>query len=163
MPEVGENTEVLEWLEDARTRAGIRSQRELDALTTKQGARISQAYYSLIINGHKRLSELGPEKMEVLRQVLKISPEEWLEKTGYSVITKDTPALTYEYEQYLEIPKSLLKAAKEYGDEYPELNDPDWQRKLAGMRFADGLGPQTPEHWVDQFLLLKKFKRYQNR
>ncbi|MFC5596763.1 helix-turn-helix domain-containing protein [Deinococcus cellulosilyticus] len=150
---------LKEWREDR----GIK-RTELIKMLADQGVTLSYDYVNKIEGGTRALSGVDIEIREAWRHILGVSQEEWEEKTGLKVmdLIPEPSPLTFEYEKLLPIPATLQKAIDEFGEEYPDLFDPAWQRTLAGLRFEDGMavGPQTPEHWVDQYLLLKKFRRH---
>jgi transcriptional regulator with XRE-family HTH domain len=147
------------WLKERREMLQLK-QEDVQQQTEAYGykARIGQSYLSKIERGIKPLSELGPEKMDALRKVLKLSPIEWFEITGLKIVTSETieapgPNPTYDYrEEGHELPESLKIAIEKYGDDYPEFLDPEWQQSLAGIRFR-GVVSDSPRFWLEQLQL----------
>lgn len=83
----GETDDVREWLRDTRLARGLK-QEEVEKATAELGAefRVSQSYLSKIERGFRSLRSLGPERMDALRQVLGVSPLEWVTRTGYQLV-----------------------------------------------------------------------------
>lgn len=80
---------IAEWLIDLRDRKKLR-QDEVDRKTRDMGARISQSYLSQLERGIKPLSSLGGDRMDVLRRLYDVSPEEWARRTGMTITTPTT-------------------------------------------------------------------------
>lgn len=154
----GEPQEVLDWLEDKRANAGLK-QVDIDIRTKAMGARVSQSYYSQLKNGTRKLSELSPERMEALRTVLQITPEEWVQQTGYKVVTTESNFQTEPIRRRtVEIPSGLQELIDKMSDKWPELTDPDIQQGLAQIR-RRGPGPETFDEWLDFFSAIRKHLR----
>lgn len=49
-----------------------------------------------------------------------------------------------------QMPDTLREAVELYGGRFPDLQDPKWQRYLAGIRFRSG-SPTNPEKWLDVY------------
>lgn len=81
-----ESRKIQEWLIDLRDRQQLR-QDEVDKKSRDLGARISQSYLSQLERGIKPLASLGGERMDVLRRIYAVSPEEWAARTGLSIAT----------------------------------------------------------------------------
>lgn len=142
--------ELLEWLKDRRISAGL-GQDDVDRLSTQRGARISQSYLSQIERGIKPLAAMGAERMNVLRQLYKVSPEEWATRTGLGIVlpseelpTRPDPGPTRRHP----IPPELQEAIELYGHRFADLHDPAWQNYLAGFRNL-GIEADTAEDWLD--------------
>lgn len=58
----------------------------------------------------------------------------------------------------IELPPGLQEAIEQFGGNFPELRDSEWQELLATSRFR-GDGPETAQDWLEHFLHLKKFSR----
>lgn len=76
------------WLRELRVRLRLRQdQVEAHSATIGESCRISQSYLSKLERGTKTLSSLTPQKMNALRLIYRVSPEEWASHTGLSVVT----------------------------------------------------------------------------
>ena len=68
-------------------------QDEVDKRTRDLGTRVSQSYLSQIERGARSLEDMGAARMEALRRVYKLTPEEWAIHTGLSIVTPSDAAL----------------------------------------------------------------------
>lgn len=153
--------EAHEWIRERREDKGIR-QADVEEQTAALGPRhrVSQSHLSKIEKGRAPLIGLGPERMDALRRVLGLSPEEWTRGTGLQIVapTSDphpasAAALGYDVpDTPPEIPDTLLEAGRLYGDTpaFAGLRDPRWQRFLADLPYKNG--PRTPEAWLERFV-----------
>ncbi|WP_407538921.1 S24 family peptidase [Deinococcus radiomollis] len=97
---------LAEWLAETRQRLGL-GQDEVDRRTRELGARVSQSYLSQIERGTKSLEDMGGSRMEALRQVYKLTPEQWAKETGLSIVSPDTLP-SYIPSTVREIPEVIL-------------------------------------------------------
>ncbi|WP_158680087.1 helix-turn-helix domain-containing protein [Deinococcus sp. NW-56] len=162
----GTETEVRRWLTDTREDLGL-TQTEVDRRTRELGPkfRVSQSYLSQIESGTRPFTDLGPERMDALRRVYRISAEEWVRRTGVSLMTPDAlehpgggesappPPLFPEYE----VPPALQEAIELYGDKFPRLRSESVRRNLSLARYYEGSGPQTAADWLSYYLSIAKW------
>lgn len=162
-----ESRKIQEWLIDLRDRQQMR-QDEVDKKSRDLGARISQSYLSQLERGIKPLASLGGERMDVLRRIYAVSPEEWVARTGISIATPTTaptpqPPSHAERRGWVipdedpepEIPEALQEAADRYGHgPNAPLSEPRWLRELADLDFREE--PETPEDWLAVYARLSK-------
>ena len=81
-------SDIHTWLRELRTRLGLRQdQVETHTAALGENCRVTQSYLSKLERGSKPLSALTPHKMNALRQLYRVTPEEWAAHTGLSVIT----------------------------------------------------------------------------
>lgn len=73
-------------LERIRKNLGL-TQAQVDLATRELGARVSQSYLSQLENGTKSLLELSPDKIEALRMIYRLTPEDWATATGTRVVS----------------------------------------------------------------------------
>lgn len=162
----GTETEVRRWLTDTREDLGL-TQTEVDRRTRELGSkyRVSQSYLSQIESGTRPFTDLGPERMDALRRVYRISAEEWVRRTGVSLMTPDAlvqadatepdpqQALFPEYE----MPAALQEAIDLYGDKFPRLRSESVRRNLSLARYYEGSGPQTAADWLSYYLSIARW------
>ena len=81
-----------EWLRERREDRGIRQvDVETRSMEMDPRLKISQSHLSKIEKGHSPLAGLGAEKLNVLRQILGISSEEWVRRTGLNIVVAASP------------------------------------------------------------------------
>lgn len=161
----GSEIEVRRWLLERREDLSL-TQTEVDRRTRQLGPnfRISQSYLSQIEKGTRPFTDLGPERMDALRRVYGVSAEEWVRRTGVSLMTPDDLArpstaaevaqpITYEYK----VPDALQEAIDEYGDRFPAMRSEPVIRNLSLAQYYDGRGPQTAEEWLSYYLSIAKW------
>ena len=145
------------WLKEYRQDKGIR-QEDVERFTSALGARskISQSHLSKIERGNAPLEGLGAERLDALRQALKVSPEVWVEHTGLVIVTKQEQAEEEQEETPApNLPASLLEAAEVYGARIPALRNLAWQKYLVSFR-PRGAKADTAEEWLDLYRDLSK-------
>lgn len=162
---VGTEIEVREWLTEVREDRSL-TQTEVDRRTRRLGSkfRVSQSYLSQIESGTRPFTDLGPERMDALRRVYGIKADEWVRRTGVTLMTPDSlpghqveNAPPVEFLPDYEIPEALQEAIDAYGDKFPALRTESVQRNLSLARYYDGAGPQTAADWLSYYLSIAKW------
>lgn len=161
-----------EWIRQTREDRGLR-QTDVERQSVELGLqlKISQSHLSKIEKGHSPLAGLGALKLDALRQILGVDPDEWVEKTGLELVTAATssprrpgppvsvaPVVPFR-ETPITIPSELQEMVEKHGDAYPVLKTEQMQRMLAAPRNFGGaeVGPQTAEDWFDYWMANKRF------
>ena len=75
------------WLRALRRALGL-SQAEVEVRTAVLGeaCRVSQSYLSKLESGAKPLANLPPLKLDALRRLYRVSPDEWVAHTGLQLV-----------------------------------------------------------------------------
>jgi len=105
-------TPVHVWLRELRRKLGL-NQHDVEQGTAAFGeaARVTQSYLSRLERGSKPLSALTPPKMNALRVLYRVSPDEWTAHTGLAIITPpDTDEATGGLE-FIRMPVHALASA----------------------------------------------------
>lgn len=147
-------------------------QDEVDRRTRELGARVSQSYLSQIERGTRSLEDMGAARMEVLRRVYKIDPEDWVNHTGLAIVVKSSDEVSDSTTHYfpaeelqvdpvtlevllpLQLSDTLQAFIDKYAQTFKELLEPRWQRWLANTDFRDE--PETPEDWLSVFMYFRE-------
>lgn len=113
-------THAHTWLRELRTRLGLR-QDQVEALTAALGedARVTQSYLSKLERGSKPLHAMTPRRLDALRQVYRVTPQDWVTHTGLEVVT---PAQADEVAgglEFVRVPVHALAAAGHPLDDAP--------------------------------------------
>lgn len=157
--------DVRRWLQEVREDRSL-TQTEVDRRTRQLGEnyRVSQSYLSQIERGTRPFTDLGAERMDGLRRVYGISPEEWVKRTGISLMTPDDVSLTSDanesapgYFPEYTIPSGLQSAIEKHGDRFPALRTEAVQRNLSLARYYDGNGPESADDWLSYYLSIAKW------
>lgn len=149
--------EPHEWIKEVRVDKKLR-QDEIEAFTSKLGpkARISQPHLSRIERGYSPLEELGPIRMDALRQALGVSAEEWATHTGLTIISPNE-------EPNVDLPPALLEASQKFGGEFPDLADQAWLQLMHSASPHDWDGPETPQEWLALYMSLRNHTKPKRR
>ncbi|WP_027480999.1 LexA family transcriptional regulator [Deinococcus pimensis] len=76
-----------QWLRELRVRLGLR-QDEVETRTAALGedARVTQSYLSRLERGTKPIVALTPARLDALRRVYHVQPDEWAARTGLRLV-----------------------------------------------------------------------------
>lgn len=120
----------------------------------RHGQEITPDYLNKIERGTAPLSRASLEVREAMRAVLGFSADEWEELTGLYAAQPTAPEPQPQpkapAQEEVEIPDGLREAIDLYGSRFSDLQDPAWQRYLAGFNWRTGR-PEEPERWLDLY------------
>lgn len=104
--------DVSLWLRELRLRSGLR-QDQVEAHTAARGEayRVSQSYLSKLERGAKAVGSLTPQKMNALRQLYRVSPQEWVAHTGLHIVTEAREHEVAGGLEFVRVPVRALAAA----------------------------------------------------
>jgi len=155
---------IWDWREDR----GLKRPEMISRMAAYPGGNISADYLGKLEYGTRSLAGASVEVREAIRLALRIPAATWVEKTGLYV-PDDAPEPTtplprqggsiserarkeMSFPIIDDLPTSLEDAIRKYGEDYPQLQDPQIQQQLALARFYTGKGPQTAKDWLAYYL-----------
>ena len=108
------NSRANGWLMERRLYLKL-GQDEVDKQTRELGTRVSQSYLSQIERGTRSLEDMGAARMDALRRVYKLSPEDWAKHTGLAIVVPGDrlaqPSSALELNGFVQMPIYALASA----------------------------------------------------
>lgn len=152
-----------QWVKERRLDLGLR-QEDVETRSAQMGSKhvISQSHLSRIERGTKSLSSLGPDRMDALRRILDVSHEEWVERTGLEIVTKERleqAGRNFSPAPIVEIPPNLKEALEFLAKEDPAYADPILAEKLAMADPEDGNTDPPVSDWMNLAMAVMKIRR----
>lgn len=141
------------WAQAIRARREALGRSEGDKVTQEEiaartGDVVSQRTISHLEKGSIEISGLAYSRVVALAKALNWSLPEFARATGLDPDGLDEAAPAPARE--IELPDALREAIDLYGDRYPDLHNPRWQRYLTQIRWRQGR-PSDPERWFDAY------------
>lgn len=121
---------------------------------------VAQRTVSAFERAQTDIEELGLARAIAYAKALNWTFLQFLEATGLTEVDLASSRMGHVTNTYgpgtrPAIPKSLKIAAEKLGDIYPELRDPTWQARLAGL-MPQHLQVNNPQAWVETLGYLKR-------
>lgn len=146
-----------EWVREVREDKGIR-QVDVEKRSAEIDPRlkISQSHLSKIEKGRSPLAGLGAEKLDVLRQILDVEPQQWVRSTGLDLVMASDIEDGEGHKGKEDFPPGLVEAAEQYKSIDPLMAHPKVLLALSKAGFFGG-GPRSPQEWIQYFVSVRQW------
>ena len=144
------------WAQAIRARREALGKYEGDKVTQEEiaartGDALSQRTVSHLEKGTIDITSLAYGRVVALAKALSWTLPELQSATGIDMaLPKEEEPVRRKAEKEIELPDGLREAIEEFGERYPDLTDPKWQRYLSKFRWRTGQ-PTEPGRWLDAY------------